>query len=199
MGLFCRILLRGVIHARLRLSKNSLLVWMILLLGKEHITPNTSSVPNAEIHFWPLQCLSQTLKVKKSIFHFIVHKFTFICVYTIGEVALSGDGEFEGFTVYKGHPYCEACHVRLRLPKCKRCKRSIRDHDEAVEALGGKWCWGCFVCAVSPVFCCSLFCCIRILMIYILFLCRAAMNLSKILPSSREMISLSVNGVLVSC
>ena len=68
---------------------------------------------------------------------------------SIGEVALSGDGEFEGFTVYKGHPYCEACHVRLRLPKCKRCKRSIRDHDEAVEALGGKWCWGCFVCAVS--------------------------------------------------
>lgn len=67
----------------------------------------------------------------------------------VGEVALSGDGEFEGFTVYKGHPYCEACHVRLRLPKCKRCKRSIRDRDEAVEALGGKWCWGCFVCAVS--------------------------------------------------
>ncbi|KDR80101.1 hypothetical protein GALMADRAFT_222998 [Galerina marginata CBS 339.88] len=64
-----------------------------------------------------------------------------------GELALSGDGEFEGFTVYKGHPYCEACHVRLRLPKCKRCKRSIRDNDEAVEALGGKWCWGCFVCA----------------------------------------------------
>ena len=75
-----------------------------------------------------------------------------LCVYTLGEVALSGDGEFEGFTVYKGHPYCEACHVRLRLPKCKRCKRSIRDHDEAVEALGGKWCWGCFVCAVSPFF-----------------------------------------------
>ncbi|KAF5310513.1 hypothetical protein D9619_008018 [Psilocybe cf. subviscida] len=64
-----------------------------------------------------------------------------------GEFALSGDGEFEGFTVYKGHPYCEACHVRLRLPKCKRCKKSIRDNDEAVEALGGKWCWGCFVCA----------------------------------------------------
>jgi hypothetical protein len=57
-----------------------------------------------------------------------------------------------GFTVYRGHPYCEACHVRLRLPKCKRCKRSIRDGDEAVEALGGKWCWGCFVCAVSVCF-----------------------------------------------
>ncbi|KAF8889697.1 hypothetical protein BD779DRAFT_1520527 [Infundibulicybe gibba] len=68
-----------------------------------------------------------------------------------GELSLSGDGEFEaddvGFTVYRGHPYCEACHVRLRLPKCKRCKRSIRDGDQAVEALGGKWCWSCFVCA----------------------------------------------------
>ncbi|KAJ8593678.1 LIM-domain-containing protein [Rhizopogon salebrosus TDB-379] len=51
-----------------------------------------------------------------------------------------------GFTVYKGHPYCEACHVRLRMPKCKRCKKSIRDGMRAVEALGGKWCWECFVC-----------------------------------------------------
>ena len=57
---FCRILFRGVIHARLRLSKNSLLAWMILLLGKEH-TSNTPSVLNAEIHFWPLQYLSQIL------------------------------------------------------------------------------------------------------------------------------------------
>ena len=65
MVFFCRILLRGVIHVRLQLSKNSLLVWMILLLGKEHIIPNTSSVLNVEIHFWPLQCLSQILKVKK--------------------------------------------------------------------------------------------------------------------------------------
>ncbi|KAG6830288.1 hypothetical protein H0H87_008586 [Tephrocybe sp. NHM501043] len=69
-----------------------------------------------------------------------------------GELTVSGDGEFAsddvGFTVYRGHPYCEACHVRLRLPKCKRCKRSIRDGDQAVEALGGKWCWSCFVCKV---------------------------------------------------
>ncbi|KAJ7104293.1 hypothetical protein B0H15DRAFT_809372 [Mycena belliarum] len=68
-----------------------------------------------------------------------------------GELAFSGDGAFVsddvGFTVYRGHPYCEACHVRLRLPKCKKCKRSIRDGDEAVEALGGKWCWKCFCCA----------------------------------------------------
>ncbi|KAJ6607377.1 hypothetical protein B0H10DRAFT_2439623 [Mycena sp. CBHHK59/15] len=70
---------------------------------------------------------------------------------TKGELAFSGDGAFVsddvGFTVYRGHPHCEACHVRLRLPKCKKCKRSIRDGDEAVEALGGKWCWACFCCA----------------------------------------------------
>ncbi|KAF9261657.1 hypothetical protein L218DRAFT_479545 [Marasmius fiardii PR-910] len=69
-----------------------------------------------------------------------------------GEVAVVGDGFYEdddvGFTVYKGYPYCEACHVRLRLPKCRRCKKPIRDHVEAVEALGGKWCWGCFCCAM---------------------------------------------------
>ncbi|KAJ8515019.1 hypothetical protein ONZ45_g7502 [Pleurotus djamor] len=67
------------------------------------------------------------------------------------EVNVSGDGEFlldddVGFTVYKGHPYCEACHVRLRMPKCKKCKKSIRDGMQAVEALGGKWCYECFVC-----------------------------------------------------
>ncbi|PIL23473.1 hypothetical protein GSI_14784 [Ganoderma sinense ZZ0214-1] len=66
----------------------------------------------------------------------------------------AGDGAFTtsaeddvGFTVYKGHPYCETCHVRLRMPKCKKCKKSIRDGMQAVEALGGKWCWECFTCA----------------------------------------------------
>ncbi|KAF8508871.1 hypothetical protein BU17DRAFT_56515, partial [Hysterangium stoloniferum] len=53
-----------------------------------------------------------------------------------------------GFTVYKGHPYCEACHIRLRYPKCRRCKRAVRDGEGAVEALGGVWCWGCFVCTM---------------------------------------------------
>lgn len=76
-----------------------------------------------------------------------------MCNTLTGELALSGDGDFEGFTVYKGYPYCEPCHVRLRLPKCKKCKKSIRDHDRAVEALGGKWCWSCFVCEVRYVRC----------------------------------------------
>ena len=72
--------------------------------------------------------------------------------------SFSGDGTFKsdeddvGFTVYRGHPYCEACHVRLRMPKCKRCKKSIREGMRAVEALGGKWCFECFVCAVSRGF-----------------------------------------------
>lgn len=70
-----------------------------------------------------------------------------------GEVSFSGDGTYSyteddevGFTVYKGYPYCEACHVRLRLPKCKRCKKPLREDVDAIEALGGKWCWECFRC-----------------------------------------------------
>jgi LIM domain len=69
-----------------------------------------------------------------------------------GCVTFKGDGEFEnddvGFTVYKGYPYCEACHVRLRSPKCKKCKNIIRDGMQAVEALGGKYHWQCFCCTV---------------------------------------------------
>ncbi|KAH9962958.1 hypothetical protein BC827DRAFT_183841 [Russula dissimulans] len=67
-----------------------------------------------------------------------------------GGVTFKGDGEFEnddvGFTVYKGYPYCESCHVRLRSPRCKRCKDIIRDGMQAVEALGGKYHWQCFCC-----------------------------------------------------
>lgn len=67
------------------------------------------------------------------------------------DIALDEDGAEVGFTVFRGHPYCEACHVRLRAPKCRGCKRSIRDGMRAVEALGGKWCFECFVCAVSCI------------------------------------------------
>jgi hypothetical protein len=111
-----------------------------------------------------------------------------------GELALSGDGDFEGFTVYKGHPYCEPCHVRLRLPKCKKCKKSIRDHDRAVEALGGKWCWSCFVCEVSSFPFTSCASCGSILTI----VCRGAIGRSMTRLSSRETVTHTVNTVSAS-
>lgn len=67
-----------------------------------------------------------------------------------GELTFTGDGDFAdfgvGFTVHNGYPYCESCHVRLRSPKCKKCTKPIRAGAQAVEALGGKWCWECFTC-----------------------------------------------------
>lgn len=117
-----------------------------------------------------------------------------------GELNVQGDGEFEsddvGFTVYKGHPYCEACHVRLRLPKCKKCKKSIRDHEQAVEALGGKWCWGCFVCAVRTS---SLILCVISRSFTRVISYRAAKCRLKILRSSREETGRSARDVLTLC
>lgn len=127
-----------------------------------------------------------------------------------GELNVSGDGDFEaddvGFTVYRGHPYCEACHVRLRLPKCKACKRSIRDGDEAVEALGGKWCWKCFVCAVSVSFCLPFplspfflkWCWIDYADVGFLVVDRAARSLLRTRRFSREGTSRIASRVLVS-
>lgn len=115
----------------------------------------------------------------------------------------AGDGAFTasaeddvGFTVYKGHPYCEACHVRLRMPKCKKCKKSIRDGMQAVEALGGKWCWECFTCAVSGLLLQRLIrCAWRVL---IAFVCRVATGRSKTQPSSSGTARPSANAVSVS-
>jgi hypothetical protein len=110
-----------------------------------------------------------------------------------GNRSFAGDGAFEdadvGFTVYKGHPYCENCHVRLRMPKCKKCKKSIRDGARAVEALGGKWCWGCFVCTVrsTPR--------LRSRSVLMLSLCRAARGRSTTPRSSRGTNSRSANTV----
>ncbi|GMK58138.1 hypothetical protein CspeluHIS016_0501700 [Cutaneotrichosporon spelunceum] len=53
--------------------------------------------------------------------------------------------ETSDFVVHKGHPYCEACHVRLHKPRCKACRTPIP--DVAVNAMGAKWHTGCFVCA----------------------------------------------------
>ncbi|KAF9050820.1 hypothetical protein BDZ89DRAFT_592848 [Hymenopellis radicata] len=52
------------------------------------------------------------------------------------------------YIIHRGYAYCEACHVRLRMPLCRRvgCGKRIREWEGAVEALGGKWCNGCFRC-----------------------------------------------------
>ena len=65
-----------------------------------------------------------------------------------------GDGLFEGgevgngFTVFRGFPYCAKCHAKLRWPKCKKCKKSMAPDSDIIEALGAKWCGDCFVCTV---------------------------------------------------
>ncbi|KAI0090323.1 hypothetical protein BDY19DRAFT_887860 [Irpex rosettiformis] len=65
--------------------------------------------------------------------------------------SFSGDGTFEAdegiqFIVHNFHAYCEKCHVRLRMPKCKKCKKSLRTDDDQLEFLGQKYCPDCFVC-----------------------------------------------------
>lgn len=55
--------------------------------------------------------------------------------------------ETNAFTFYRGHPYCENCHLRLHKPKCHACARPIP--DGALVALGKKYHSGCFRCSVS--------------------------------------------------
>ncbi|CAE6506942.1 unnamed protein product [Rhizoctonia solani] len=75
-----------------------------------------------------------------------------------GQIFGEGDGDDDvGFTVFNGHPYCESCHVRLRMPRCGSSAKSGRPgppgvgcgkpiREEAIEALGRKWHWKCFTC-----------------------------------------------------
>ncbi|KAI0346500.1 hypothetical protein BDW22DRAFT_1323142 [Trametopsis cervina] len=65
--------------------------------------------------------------------------------------SFSGDGSFQAdegikFIVHNSHAYCEDCHVRLRMPKCKKCKKSLRLDDDQLEFRGAKYCPDCFVC-----------------------------------------------------
>lgn len=153
-----RTLHRNATIARPPSSRSDSLVWMILPLGRGRIMSNTSFVRSAETHFWPLPSANRGALVSSR--HVLSGSSNLPShVALLGELSVTCDGDYAasddvGFTVYRGHPYCEACHVRLRMPKCKRCKRSIRDGDKAVEALGGKWCWKCFVCKVGPFRCC---------------------------------------------
>lgn len=48
------------------------------------------------------------------------------------------------FFIHGMHPYCGACHERLRLVRCKACKEPIT--DDAVRALSADWHPDCFVC-----------------------------------------------------
>ncbi|KAL5641523.1 hypothetical protein ACGC1H_001865 [Rhizoctonia solani] len=75
-----------------------------------------------------------------------------------GQIFGEGDRDDDvGFTVFNGHPYCEPCHVRLRMPRCGSSSKSGRPgpagvgcgkpiREEAIEALGRKWHWKCFTC-----------------------------------------------------
>lgn len=69
------------------------------------------------------------------------------------------DEDDVGFTVYKGHPYCQNCHVRLRMPRCGsslkpglRLLPSIGCHkpitEGTIEAVGRRWHLECFTCSV---------------------------------------------------
>jgi paxillin len=51
------------------------------------------------------------------------------------------------FVIHGKYAFCEECHVKLHKPKCKGCRKPIR--DVAVGALGGKWHKECFTCTVS--------------------------------------------------
>jgi LIM domain len=79
-----------------------------------------------------------------------------------GESLRPSDEDDVGFTVYKGHPYCESCHVQLRLPRCGSgvtagvrtksgmgCGKPIR--EGAIEAIGRRWHHACFTCSVCLI------------------------------------------------
>lgn len=37
------------------------------------------------------------------------------------------------------------------MPKCKKCKKPLRQDQDVLEVLGGKWCPECFVCKVRRI------------------------------------------------
>lgn len=67
------------------------------------------------------------------------------------EVLRSGaepeEDQTKEFVIHGKYAFCEECHVKLHKPKCKGCRKPIR--DVAVAALGSKWHKECFRCSVS--------------------------------------------------
>jgi hypothetical protein len=49
------------------------------------------------------------------------------------------------FVERDGYAYCVSCHTKRTSARCRACKKQILE-EMTVEALGGKWHEGCFVC-----------------------------------------------------
>lgn len=83
----------------------------------------------------------------------LYHLNHFFCV-QCGDPFLDPSSDFKTldkpYTMFKGHPYCEGCHNRLHMPKCKTCGKSVT--EDAVDALGSLFHLQCFVCEVSLTF-----------------------------------------------
>ncbi|TIA89431.1 hypothetical protein E3P99_02092 [Wallemia hederae] len=77
----------------------------------------------------------------------LYHLNHFFCV-QCGDPFLNPSNDFQTldkpYTMFKGHPYCEGCHNRLHMPKCKTCGKSVT--EDAVDALGSLFHLQCFVC-----------------------------------------------------
>ncbi|BGP40249.1 hypothetical protein JCM10449v2_004207 [Rhodotorula kratochvilovae] len=63
---------------------------------------------------------------------------------------LPGEGALEArpYVPREGHPYCDACDLRMWRPKCVGCRKGLREEDGFLEVEGGKWHEGCFVCSM---------------------------------------------------
>lgn len=94
-----------------------------------------------EHHFFCAECGDPFIEAKMKSGHSqcSFHSFLLLCLCRAVD-------EGREYTVHNGHAYCSKCHVNLRYPKCKKCRKPLTENG--VEILGGKWHWECFTCAV---------------------------------------------------
>ncbi|KZV98154.1 hypothetical protein EXIGLDRAFT_746782 [Exidia glandulosa HHB12029] len=52
--------------------------------------------------------------------------------------------EGKEYTMHNNHAYCQKCHINLRYPKCKKCRKPMAEN--MIEAFGSRWHWECFTC-----------------------------------------------------
>ncbi|GAA5996603.1 uncharacterized protein JCM10292_003080 [Rhodotorula paludigena] len=63
--------------------------------------------------------------------------------------ASSADGlEATPYVAREGHPYCDACDLRMWREKCPGCGKGLREEDGFLEVEGAKWHEGCFRCSM---------------------------------------------------